>query len=68
MIRHVVEGETEDDEDGSGSEDDEVADPAVQRVRKVYSLRDGGLVLQKAGMEGFEDTLAKRLKKLSLVS
>jgi ATPase subunit of ABC transporter with duplicated ATPase domains len=63
MIRRVVEGEKpesgeEEDAGRGGDEEDET------RRREVYVLRVGKLVLQAAGVSGFEQSLEKKVQKL----
>lgn len=65
MIRRVVEGEKADegsDEEGAASSDEE----EETRRREVYLLKGGKLMSQSSGVSSFEQSLEKRIEKLSL--
>ncbi|CZR65733.1 related to positive effector protein GCN20 [Phialocephala subalpina] len=62
MIRRVVEGE----KDGEGSEDDEGGEEEESRRRVVYLLKGGVMKVLERGVSGFEESLEKRVEKLSL--
>jgi len=65
IIRRVVEGEKpeegEEDDPGPGEDEEEET-----RRREVYLLKGGKLTLQTAGVSGFEQSLEKRVQKLSV--
>ncbi|KUJ14595.1 ABC transporter-like protein [Mollisia scopiformis] len=63
MIRRVVEGE-KDDEDSDGGNEREDGDES--RRRTVFLLKSGILKVLERGVSGFEDSLEKRVEKLSL--
>ncbi|KAF8860577.1 P-loop containing nucleoside triphosphate hydrolase protein [Acephala macrosclerotiorum] len=62
MIRRVVEGEKDD----AGSEDEDDGEEAETRRRVVYLLKAGILKVLDKGVSGFEESLEKRVEKLSL--
>ena len=61
LIRRVVEGERARDgqEDESESEEEE-----VPRKRTVWLLKGGEMTVLESGVQGFEDTLERRVNKL----
>lgn len=62
MIRRVVEGD-KDDEDSDNDDNDEAEE---QRRRTVFLLKGGLLKVLDRGVSGFEQSLEKRVEKLSL--
>jgi ATPase subunit of ABC transporter with duplicated ATPase domains len=61
LIRRVVEGEKDMDENGEESESDEEDDT---RRRAVFLLKGGSLKVLENGVSGFEESLEKRVEKL----
>lgn len=63
MVRRVVEGVK--DEEGEGDDGDDLdEEEEVKRRRVVYLLKGGVMKVLENGVEGFENTLEKRVTKL----
>ncbi|KAH7165469.1 P-loop containing nucleoside triphosphate hydrolase protein [Dactylonectria macrodidyma] len=61
FMRGVVEGARDEDDEGSEEDDDDEASP---RRRVVYRLKGGKLSVLENGVEGFEQLMEKRAKKI----
>lgn len=61
FMRGAIEGQVDEDEEGS---DESEQEDEIMRRRVVYRLKGGNLEVLKNGVQGFEDTVEKRVKKL----
>ncbi len=66
-MRSVIEGKRDHSSQNEGADHREVSpesDEAQSTQRSVYVLKGGKLVIQAAGVEQFEKSLEKRVKKM----
>lgn len=61
FMRGAVEGQVEDDEDGSAGDDD---GDEIARRRSMYRLKGGKLMLLENGVDEFERIMEKRVRKM----
>lgn len=64
LIRSVIEGKKDLDSEADGAEVDEGPGEDPSRKRAVYVLKGGKLNEQKNGVEQFEQSLEKRVRKM----
>ncbi|KAE8445405.1 hypothetical protein EG329_013418 [Mollisiaceae sp. DMI_Dod_QoI] len=64
LIRRVVEGENDDVDSEDGDEEEDEAEE--MRRRTVFLLKNGVLKVLERGVSAFEESLEKRVEKLSL--